>query len=144
MNIKIKLVDKTLPTPEYKTKGSVAFDMYSRVDMEIPPFTPSYVPSNLIIKVPKGYFLMMAARSSLHKAGLMLANGIGVMDMDFCGDEDEIKMVMLNFTKDTVKVERGQRLAQGLFVKISTVSKFIHVKKMAAKSRGGIGSTGKK
>lgn len=144
MNLKIKLIDKTLPPPEYKTKGAVAFDIYSRIDMKAPPFVVTYVPTNLIVKVPKGYFLLMAGRSSLPKNGLILANGIGIFDQDFCGEEDEMKMIVLNFTKKTVKIEKGQRLCQAMLVKISQVSKFIQVKKMSTQSRGGIGSTGKK
>jgi dUTP pyrophosphatase len=145
MNVKIKLVDPNLPIPEYKTEGAVAFDMYSRLDMEIPPFTPTMVPTNLMLEVPLGYFLMIAARSSLPKTGLMLANGAGVIDHDFNGDEDEMALVMLNFTKVPVKIEKGQRLAQGILVKIVKAEKFTVVKKMpGAKSRGGFGTTGRK
>ncbi|MEO6508423.1 MAG: dUTP diphosphatase [Patescibacteria group bacterium] len=144
MNVKIKLVDPTLPVPEYKSAGAVAFDIYSRLDMTLKPFEPTIVPSNLIVKIPNGYMLSIAARSSLPKYGLMVANGVGTIDGDFCGETDEIGMFLVNITKKPVHVERGQRLCQGIFHKVGTVKKFTVVKKMGKKSRGGFGTTGKK
>lgn len=144
MHLKVKLIDPTLPMPEYKTKGAAAFDLYSRVEIEVPPFAPVIIPSNFIVKIPKGYFLMLAARSSLPKTGLMLANGIGVIDEDFCGEDDEIGLFMINLTKNPVKVDKGQRLAQGILTKIAKAEKFVHTRKMSKRSRGGFGTTGKK
>ena len=142
MNLRIKLVDKTLPIPQYQTKGSVAFDLYSREKIIVPPWKPTLIPLNLIVKIPKNYFLMLAARSSLAlKKNLIVANGVGVIDQDYCGDEDEIKLSVINFSKKNVIVEKGERIAQAILVKISKADKFIPVKKMEKKSRGGFGST---
>lgn len=142
MNLSIKRIDKTLPLPQYHTPGSVAFDFYARKEVKIAPFSPVVVPTNLIIKVPKGHFLMIASRSSVPiKKGLILSGG--VIDQDYHGDEDEIGVVMINITNKTVTVEKGERIAQGLLIKISTVEKFIEKTTMAKKSRGGFGSTGK-
>jgi len=142
MNLRIKLVDKTLPIPQYQTKGSVAFDLYSREKIIVPPWQPTLIPLNLIVKIPKNYFLMLAARSSLAlKKNLIVANGVGVIDQDYCGDEDEIKLSVINFSKKNVIVEKGERIAQAILVKISKADKFIPVKKMEKKSRGGFGST---
>lgn len=144
MNIKIKLVDPSLPMPAYQTSGSVAFDLYARRDTVIPPFTPTIVPTNLIVKAPKGYFLMLASRSSTPlKKNLMVANGIGVIDQDYCGEEDEIGLQMLNFSKENVEVKKGERIGQALLVKIAKAEKFTAVTAMSKKSRGGFGSTGR-
>ena len=52
-----------------------------------------------MIAVPNGYFLGIFARSSTPlKRGLMVANGVGVVDADYCGPEDEIKVQVLNVT----------------------------------------------
>ena len=117
MKIKIKLIDPTLPLPSYQTEGSVAFDLYARETTVIQSWTPTIIPANVIIQVPKGYFLMLASRSSTPlKKHLMVANGIGVIDEDYHGDKDEIGVQMLNFTKNEVTVERGERIAQALLV----------------------------
>lgn len=143
MNITIKLIDSSLPVPSYQTKGSVAFDLYARKDIIIPPFTPIIIPTNIIVKIPKGYFLMLASRSSTPlKKSLMVANGLGVIDQDYCGEEDEIGLQMLNFSKKDVEVKKGERIGQALFVKIAKAEKFISVKSMSKTSRGGFGSTG--
>lgn len=143
MDLKIKLVDTSLPLPKYETSGSVAFDLYSRIDITVPPFLPTIIPANIIVKIPEGYFLMVASRSSTpKKKGLIIANGIGVIDQDYCGDNDEIGLQVLNFTKEDVTVSKGERIGQALLVKIDKVDSFVQVEKMDEKSRGGFGSTG--
>ncbi len=143
MNLKIKLIDESLPMPAYQTEGSVAFDLYSRVDMAVEPFSPTIIPTNLIVKTPHGYFLMLASRSSTPlKKNLMVANGIGVIDEDYCGDKDEIGLQVLNFSKKTVHIKKGERIGQAILVKIARAAKFVKTSTMAVKSRGGFGSTG--
>jgi dUTP pyrophosphatase len=143
MNIKIKLIDPSLPVPSYQTHGSVAFDLYARVTTVIKPWTPTIIPANVIVAVPKGYFLMLASRSSTPlKKHLMIANGIGVIDEDYCGDKDEIGVQVLNFSQQDVTVEKGERIAQALIVQIAKVVNFEQVESMEKESRGGFGSTG--
>ncbi|NQT49080.1 dUTP diphosphatase [Candidatus Kuenenbacteria bacterium] len=142
MQVDIKLIDKTLPLPEYKTPGAVCFDLYSRTDVTIPPKSLILIPLNVIIKIPKGYFLLMAARSSLPvKKGLMAANSIGIFDEDFCGENDEWRFEAYNFTESLVEVKRGERIAQATLIKFDRAN-FNHVERMSDPSRGGIGSTG--
>src|SRR3989338_3455363 len=141
--VKIKRFNKSLPMPEYKTAGAAGFDLTAREKTTINPGVVGYVPLNVAVETPRDYFLILAVRSSTHKLGLMPANGIGIGDSDFRGDGDEYKIVLLNFTKKSVTVERGSRIAQGLFVKI-TKAKWQEVDKMSSKTRGGFGSTGKK
>lgn len=141
MKLKIKRIDQSLPLPEYHTSGAVAFDLYAREQIIIPPFTPTLIPANFVIKTPKGHYLMLTARSSTaKKKGLIVFTGI--IDQDYCGDEDELKISVLNFTKKNVTVEREERIAQGVLVKISKADTFNEVTSMSKKSRGGFGTTG--
>ncbi len=141
MKLKIKRIDTSLPLPEYHTSGAVAFDLYAREETIIPPFTPTLIPANFVIKTPKGHYLMLTARSSTaKKKGLIVFTGI--IDQDYCGDEDELKISVLNFTKKNVTVEREERIAQGVLVKISKADAFNEVTSMSKKSRGGFGTTG--
>ena len=142
MDIKIKRIDTTLPMPEYKTPGSVAFDLYTRIDAEVPAHGFVMVPTNFVIATPPGYMLMLAARSSsAKKKGITMRNGVGVIDQDYAGEDDEIHILLQNLTDEPVHVERGERLAQGMFVKIETAS-WNEVTQMNETSRGGFGSTG--
>lgn len=141
MKVKIKRIDKSLPLPQYQTSGSVAFDMYSRTGEIVEPRAAKVLPSNLIIEVPKGYFLMIAARSSLGKKGLILGNGIGVIDQDYHGPRDEIGILVYNISDAAVEVKRGERIAQGLIIPIER-AEWKEVEEINFKSRGGFGSTG--
>ncbi len=143
MQIKIKRIDNTLPMPKYHTEGSVGFDLYCRESIEIPPKEFRYIAQNLIIETPKGYALLWIARSGMHKRGLMLLNGIGLFDQDFSGPEDEGKAILYNFTDQVVKVDKGDRLVQCVFVNCAIVD-FEEVDVISEKTRGGLGSTGLK
>lgn len=141
MKLKIIRIDKTLPLPSYQTTGSVAFDMYSRIDAEIKPKELAILPSNLIIEVPQGYFLMVASRGSTSKRGLFKANGIGVIDQDYHGPKDEIGILLYNFSDQSVEVKRGDRIAQGLVIPIEK-AEWEEIDQISLTSRGGFGSTG--
>ena len=143
MQIKIKRFDKSLPLPVHKTSGAVAVDLCSRLDVEIKPKEIAYIPMNVAIKIPDGYFIMMAPRSSTHKMGIMGINGIGVIDRDYCGDNDEYNFAAYNFTENTVKIEKGTRLCQLLLIKCENFD-FDEVESMGESSRGGFGTTGNK
>lgn len=143
MKLKIKQFDQTLPLPEYKTAGAAGIDLSSRVEMVIKSKEIGYVPLNVAIELPAGCWALLAARSSLHKEGLMLANGIGVGDSDYSGNEDEYKAALYNFTDHDVTVEKGQRLVQLIVVPYERVE-ISAQQQLMGKNRGGFGSTGKK
>ncbi len=142
MKVKIKRLDKTLPLPVYETDGSVGFDIVARKGCEIAPRNIEMIPSNLIVQVPEGYMLVVASRSSTPlKKGLTPPHGFGIIDHDYCGPEDEIKVLTYNFTDEPVKIERGEKIAQGVFVRIDKFE-WEEVDESNSKSRGGFGSTG--
>lgn len=85
--------------------------------------------------------LLLAARSSLHKKGLMLANGVGIGDRDFSGNEDEYHAALYNFTDGEVTVERGERVVQGM-LKPYEKAEWHEVEDLENISRGGFGTTG--
>lgn len=142
MKVKIKRIDKTLPLPKYETAGSVAFDLIARVDTTIPPKQIALIPSNNIIETPPGFALIIAPRSSMpKKTGLMFPHSIGIVDQDYCGEQDEVLIQVYNFTDKTVKINKGDRIAQGKFIKVEKVT-WEEVDKMDQPTRGGVGSTG--
>lgn len=142
MQVKIKRVDKSLPLPQYQTEGAVAFDLYSRVDVVVSPKTLERLPTNVIVATPKGYMLEIKDRSStLKKKGLFVTTGY--VDNDFCGETDEILLQVYNLTDEEVKVEKGERLGQGVFIKIE-IAEWEETDTMDSKNRGGFGTTGHK
>lgn len=143
MNIKIKRFDRDLPLPKRQTDGAAAFDLTAREAVTILPGTVGYVPLNVAIEAPPDHFLLIAARSGTHKKGIMMANGIGIVDPDFSGNGDEIKAAYFNFSAAPVVIGKGERIAQGTFVKISH-PEWNEMDEMPNKTRGGFGTTGVK
>lgn len=140
MKVKIKRIDKTLPLPEYHTPGAVAFDLTARVTTIIEPNSIGRVPTNIVVKIPEGYMLLIKDRSSTAKKKGLLTT-VGFVDQDYCGENDEILLQFYNFQKTPVTVERGERLGQAAFVRIDK-AEWEEVEKMNKKTRGGFGSTG--
>lgn len=139
--MKIKLFDTSLPLPQYQTAGAAGFDLYARQTVKIPAGEVRLVPLNIAIELPTGHWALLAARSSLYKKGVQLVNGIGVGDLDFCGDQDEYQAALLNFTHKTQVIERGERLAQMIILPHQQVELEL-VKSLGNRDRGGFGSTG--
>ncbi len=142
MQITIKRLDTSLPIPEYQTPGSAAFDLYSRIDLTCPPGEITRIPTNLIIETPVGYTLLVNLRSSSPKRkGFIHPAGTGIVDSDYRGPEDEIAVQVYNFTSEEVKVEKGERIGQAMFVAVPKVE-LIERDLTETESRGGFGSTG--
>lgn len=143
MKVKIKLFDRSLPLPEYKSAGAAALDLYSRLDLSIDPGTVVYVPLNVALQIPENYFVLMSARSSLQKKGLMMANGIGIGDYDYRGDGDEYQAALYNFSQETVLIEKGERLVQMIVLPREKIE-LEQLESFFENNRGGFGSTGQK
>ncbi len=141
MQITIKRFDTSIPLPEYKTPGAVAFDLSARVETTIAPKSLGYIPLNVAIAIPVGHAIILVARSSLHKRGLMPSNGIGIIDEDYCGDSDEYIATLYNFTDAPVTVSKGDRIMQALVVPYAR-PEIVEVSALGNADRGGFGTTG--
>jgi len=141
MRLTIKRLDPTLPLPEPATAAAAGFDLAAAHDIDIPPGAIRLVGTGLVIEVPNGWFLAIFARSSTPlKRGLMVANGVGVVDADYCGPADEIKIQVMNVTDAPVTVRRGDRLAQGIVLQAPRIE-WNEVAEVTSATRGGFGST---
>ncbi len=140
MNVTIKRIDTSLPLPEYQTPGAVAFDLITRETTVVPARGIGRVPSNVVVKIPTGYMLLLRDRSSTSKKKGLFCTA-GVIDQDYCGENDELLVQYFNFTDADVIVERGERLAQAIFIKIEK-AEWNEALTMTTPSRGGFGTTG--
>lgn len=140
MKIKIKKLNDAVPTPEYKTEGSVGFDFVAdKTGWKNGQFI---VYTGVAVEIPKGYAMFLFPRSSTGtETDLRLSNSVGVIDSDYRG---EIKAVFdINGMFDLNKIV-GRRLIQGVIVPIMNVE-FEEVEELSETVRGdkGYGSTGK-
>jgi len=142
MRLKIRRLDSTVTLPSYATDESAGFDLAAAHDLEVAPRHIALVRTGLVIEVPTGHFLAIFARSSTPlKRGLMVANGVGVIDPDYSGPTDEVMIQVLNLTDSPVNIARGDRLAQGIVLPAPRVT-WQEVTEIRANTRGGFGSTG--
>jgi dUTP pyrophosphatase len=141
MQVKVTRLRPSVPLPVYATAGAAGFDLAAAQDVEIPPGQIALVGTGLVFSVPEGHFLAIFARSSTPlKRGLVVSNGVGVLDSDYCGPDDELKIQVWNITDAAVHVRAGDRLAQGIVLAAPRVT--FEEGTTTAPSRGGFGSTG--
>lgn len=108
--------------PEYATFNSAGADFFCAEEVVIPPmsetFKPTLVHTGIRACMEEGEFLMLANRSGNPKKGLVLANGIGIVDQDYykCEANDgEIMFAFLNTTNESITLKVGDKLGQGVF-----------------------------
>jgi dUTP pyrophosphatase len=145
MELRVSRLDKSLPMPEYQTPGACAFDVSASEAVTVAPRSLGFIPTGLVVCVPEGHTLLLASRSSTpKKKGLLIPHGIGIVDQDYCGPEDEMKVQVWNFTDAPVTIERGERIAQAMLVPIVRCA-LTEAEPSAdpKKNRGGFGSTGR-
>jgi len=130
----------------YKTEGTVGFDICSLEDVEINPGEMKIVSTGVRVKVVEGnVFPAVFPRSSLPvKKSLLLANSVGIIDLDYCGRDDEIKLILYNFGKEKAVIKKGERIAQIVFISFEKpeIEVTRDISAFEKESRGGIGSTG--
>lgn len=141
--VKIQLFDQTLPVPAYQSRGAVGFDLYAREEVTLPPHELVLVPLNIAVELPPECWLMLVARSSLGKKGLVLINGVGVVDNDYCGPEDELRAALFNITDQSILISRGERIAQGVMMPKILADWQVTDRLEGNCNRGGFGTTGK-
>jgi len=134
--------------PERKTAKSAGLDIRAREMTLLEPFTPTIVPIGVRIDVNAAdvksvadtHFLTLAVRSSLALRGITLANVFPVIDLDY---PDEIGVLLINYGKNPVVINRYERIAQLLLLPHETAAIMRSVKHTHAERVGGFGSTGK-
>ena len=141
MRLRVTRLNPSVPLPVYSSPGAAAFDLAAAEDIDVPPGQIRLIGTGLVIKVPDQHFLAIIARSSTPlKRGLVVANSVGVIDPDYCGPTDEVKIQVMNVTAVTVAVKQGDRIAQAMVLPATRVT--FEEADATEPSRGGFGSTG--
>ncbi|MGC9018025.1 MAG: dUTP diphosphatase [Caldimicrobium sp.] len=144
MKVKVWRKDLRAKLPERGTTGSIGYDLFSLEEVIINPLELKLVRTGLVIQTEPPYGLFIFPRSSLFKKkGLIMPNSAGIIDFDYCGEEDEIMIPLLNLGKEPVLIQAGEKIAQAVFINLA-FPEIIEITKeeLPKKSRGGFGSTG--
>ena len=125
--------DKEINLPVRKTKNSAGYDIEAAEDTLVPKFAPGVKPT-LIPTGVKAYMqedevLLLDVRSSMG-GKFRLANTIGVVDSTYYNNElndGNCGVFLINTTNETIYIKRGDRIAQGLFMKYLTKLLFMPI-----------------
>ena len=142
--IRVKKLHPNAKLPSYGSDEAAGADLYACLEetVTIQPGEIFWVPTGIALEVPKGCAGLVYARSSMGaKRGLAPANKVGVVDSDYRG---EIRVVLLNHSKEPQILEPGERVAQFVITPVLQ-PRYIAVEELTDTSRGtgGFGSTGK-
>lgn len=122
--------------PRRVTKYSAGYDFYAAVSVEIKPGEKYIIPTNTAVEMDEDDVLLIFPRSSYAiKFGLELVNSVGVIDADY---KDQIFICYRNTGDEPFFIKRGDRIAQGVFVKFLKTDD----DNASGERRGGVGSTG--
>ncbi|MEM8524301.1 MAG: dUTP diphosphatase [Bacteroidota bacterium] len=142
--MQVKIVNTSNnPLPAYKTIGSAGMDVCAFLEqsVDLQPLERRLIPTGLYIELPLGYEAQMRPRSGLAiKKGLSMPNTPGTIDSDYRG---EIKVPIINLSKEVQTIKTGERIAQMVIAKHETVTwQEVEVLEESERGAGGFGSTG--
>jgi dUTP pyrophosphatase len=129
-------------TPTRGTPNSAGLDLYADADVLVSSGASVMLGTGIAVEIPANHVGLVCIRSSVGKAGVALANGVGVIDSDYRG---EIKLC-LTYTAGNGGhyIRRGHAVAQ-LVVMPYLHTELVEVDALTSTERGagGFGSTGR-
>ena len=100
----VQLLNDSAKIPTRGTKDSAGLDLFSAVEIVLPPNAITVIPTDIAIQCPKGTYMSIATRSSLALKGLDCR--AGVIDPDYRGN---IKIIMRNDNETPVRINQGSK-----------------------------------
>ncbi len=136
--------DQSIALPQRSTAHSAGYDIAAAADITVPSFRPgtppTVIPTGLKAYCQPDECYYAINRSSSPKKGLVLANGIGLIDADYYNNPDNdghIQVLVYNISPSDLTIKKGDRIAQIVFQKFLTTDQ----DSAGGSRRGGIGST---
>ena len=122
---KVKRINENIKLPERSTLNSAGYDFFALEDITFPAKTITRVFTGVKCELMPNQVLILANRSSNpSKKGLILLNGIGVVDADYYENPDndgEIAFEFYNIKDEPVEIKKGEKLGQGLIMHFDKV-----------------------
>ena len=143
--ILIKRLSKDIILPKYETSGSSGLDLSANIKtpVKIEPGKTTIIPTGISVSIPKNFEIQIRPRSGLAaKNQISVLNTPGTIDADYRG---EIKVILINLSKETFIVENGARIAQMVVCPVIKAKlKEVDSLENTSRGSGGFGSTGMK
>jgi dUTP pyrophosphatase len=144
IDLSYKKTKENAVDPKYAYISDSGFDLYSTEDVWIHSLDRQLVSTGLHFDIPEGYEIQVRSKSGLAlKQGLMVLNSPGTVDQGYLG---EIQIILFNTTREKVKIEKGQKIAQAVLCPVVSGKwvKLTEKSDLGNKDRNdnGFGSTG--
>lgn len=144
IELKIEKLPHCKELPQYQTEGSAGMDLRAAIDspIKLESLERVLIPTGIKIELPHGYEAQIRPRSGMAiKHGISMINTPGTIDEDYRG---EVKIAVVNLSKDTYSIEPNERIAQMVISKVEQpkIVPVLHVSE-TQRGAGGFGSTGK-
>lgn len=126
--------------PTRASEHSAGYDFYSPVDITIQPNESVLIWTDVKAHMYYDNVLLIFVRSSMGKHPVVIANGTGIIDSDYYGNEStdgNIGFRLLNLGDKPYEIKTGDRIGQGVFVKYGTIKD----DKASGERTGGFGSS---
>ena len=137
VEIRVKIDGKL---PFKATPGSAGYDLFSTVDINIPPMERKVILTGVYMEMPDGYEAQIRSRSGLAaNHGIIVLNAPGTIDSDY---RNEVKVILYNTSQVEFQVTKDMRIAQMVFAEVAKTT-LIPIDALSETDRkGGFGSTG--
>ena len=143
MELLFQRLDDGAVLPSYARAGDAALDLAASRDVEVAPGERALVRTGVAVAIPGGLAGLVLPRSGLaSRHGLTLANSPGLIDSGYRG---EVTCAVVNLDrKATVKITKGDRIAQLLVIPLAVVEpSWAEDLPPSERGSGGFGSTGR-
>lgn len=140
LQLKAKKLVPDAHLPHHAKEGDAGLELYAATEVTLAPGYRISVPTGIALEIPKGYVGLVWDKSGLsHDHGIKTIGG--VIDSGYRG---EVKVGVINLSKESYTFERGHKVAQMLIQKVEQVE-VVEVEQLLESERGhtGFGSTGK-
>lgn len=124
-------------------KKSDVFDDLSDSDKQLVAnkFAPTLVHTGIKVELADDEALMLLNRSGSPRKGIVLANGVGLVDADYYGckaNDGEVMFAFYNVLPYDIVIKAGDRIGQGVIIKYSRAEG----SSVGCERTGGFNSTG--
>ena len=148
-------LDEDIHLPVRQTKASAGYDFEAAEDVIVPSIWKQFldkwfddidvkailIPTGVKSYMDQDEYLQLSIRSGMAlKSGLILANGVGVVDADYYDNESNEGHIMFavhNIGFRDKKIKKGDRIGQGIFLPFLKADNDVSTKERS----GGFGST---
>ena len=141
--LKIKKLSEDAIIPFYAHPGDAGLDLFSVEEVTIEPGKRKLVATGISIELPKNTEAQVRPRSGLAlKYGVTVLNSPGTIDEGYRG---EIGIILINFSKEEFKIEKGMKIAQMVIKPILDLEvEEVYELTETSRGQGGFGSSGLK